>query len=158
MAGIPGKTLLLAAAGAVALGGCATSYSRNSLGWGDGYRERQIAPGVWLVRAQANFYTRDDFAMDMATYRAAAIARDAGFSHVQLLDTYTEDNEEFLGDLAPMAGQRVEVKARGVNDANAPIACEMRPPAACRTLSVAETIRTLGPRLNIRTPPPPARR
>jgi hypothetical protein len=149
--------LLLAAAGAaVALGGCATSYSRNDLGWGDGYRERQIAPGIWLVRAQANIYTRDDFAIDMATYRGAVIARDAGFSHVQLLDSYVEENE-VLGSLAGLAGERVEVKIRGVNDRNAPIACEMRPPATCRTLSVEETIRTLGPRLDIRTPPPPRR-
>ena len=147
----------LAAAALLALAGCATSYSRNELGWGDGYREQRLASDLWLVRAQANGFSSDNFALDMATYRAAELARDAGFAYLQLVDSDTEDNSETLGDLAAMAGVRVEVKARGVHDRNAPIACEMRDPRACCTLSVAETLRTLGPRLRIRQPRPPAR-
>lgn len=92
----------------------------------------------------------------MATYRAAELARDAGFAYLQLIDADTEDNSDTLGDVSAMAGVRVEVKARGVNDRTAPIVCEMRGPQTCRTLSVEETLRTLGPRLHVR-PPPPAR-
>jgi len=147
----------LLAASLLALAGCATTYDRNSLGWGDGYREQRLAADLWLVRAQANGFTRESFALDMATYRAAELAREAGFAYLQLIDTDTEDNSDTLGDLSAMAGVRVEVKARGVNDRDAPIVCEMRAPQTCRTLSVEETMRTLGPRLRVRPPPPPAR-
>ena len=146
------RRIAIALVAAMTLAACATTYSRNSLGWGDGYRERQLAPDLWLVRAQANGFTRETFAIDMATYRAAELARDAGFAWLQLIDSDTEDNEETLGDLASMAGIRVEVKARGVNDRNAPIPCEMPNPNACRTVSVAETLRTLGARLRVRPP------
>ncbi len=149
--------LLAAAAAILALGGCATSYGRNSLGIGDGYREEQLGPSLWRVRAQANAYSQSRFALDMATYRAAELAGSAGFPYFQLLDSYVEDNEDTLGDLASLAGQRAEVKIRGVHDRAQPIACEMSDRSACRTLSVEETRRTLGPRLNIRAPAPAPR-
>jgi len=147
----------LLAATLIALAGCATTYDRNSLGWGDGYREQRLAPDLWLVRAQANGFTRETFALDMATYRAAELAREAGFAWLQLIDADTEDNSDTLGDLSAMAGVRVEVKARGVSDRNVPIVCEMRAPQTCRTVSVEETLRTLGPRLRVRPARPPAR-
>jgi hypothetical protein len=147
-------TMLLLAG---ALGGCATTYGRNSLGWGDGYREQRLAGDLWLVRAQANGFSSDSFALDMATYRAAELARDAGFAYLQLLSSDSDDNSEALGDLGAMGGVRAEVKARGVHGRDAPIVCEMPAPQACRTLEVAETLRTLGPRLHIRAQAPARR-
>lgn len=146
------RFILAGAAALLALAGCATSYSRNELGWGDGYREQRLAPDLWLVRAQANGFSSDTFALDMATYRAAELARDAGFAYLQLLYSDSDDNSETLGDLGAMGGVRAEVKARGVRDRAAPIVCEMPAPRTCRTLDIAETLRTLGPRLRIRAP------
>lgn len=151
------RPLALAAAALLALAGCATNYSRNELGWGDGYREQRLAIDLWLVRAQANGFSGDGFALDMATYRAAELARDAGFAYLQLIYSDSEANSEMFGDLGAMGGVRAEVKARGVHDRQAPIVCEMPAPRACRILAVAETLRTLGARLRIRAPAPARR-
>lgn len=53
--------------------------------WG-GYKDRQVEPGVWRIRATANPASGGQLAAEaMALHRAAELLRDKGFTHVRIL-------------------------------------------------------------------------
>lgn len=74
-------TLALLAAPAAAQ----SSYGPANF-WG-GYKDHEIAPGVWRIRATANAASGGQGAAKaMAHYRAAELLKAKGFSHVRVLD------------------------------------------------------------------------
>lgn len=52
-----------------------------------GYRDRQISEGVWEVIYKTDSTDRDGYAERYARYRAAELARDAGYTFIQIVGT-----------------------------------------------------------------------
>jgi len=137
------------AACALALAACSTGYGRMSLL--GGYSDKQIEPGLWRVSATTNGYSGESSAFDMALYRAAEIARDAGFPYFQVVRSDFGVLPVIAGNTMSFSGggQNARLRIRGAREANAPLACEVEA-SACRAYSVEEVLRALGPVVNPR--------
>lgn len=139
----------LAAAAALALSACATSYGRSGL-FG-GYSEKQVEPGVWRITATTNGFSGQYSSMTMAIYRAAELARDAGFPYFQVvrsnfrvLPLVTQYTYSSSG-----GGEKARLRIRFSRNANPPLLCEMED-NSCKTYAVEEVLRELGPLINRR--------
>jgi hypothetical protein len=148
---------------ALLVSGCLrTSYGPRSLGHLGGYSERQLAPDIWEVTGRTNGHSHGGYAGHMAFYRAAELARQAGFSFMQILDSNDRVNPLAGGTAAGgsvimwsggYGGETAWVRVRGVNDASArPVGCEMKD-NACPTVPVAQVMSDLAPRLHINASP-----
>ncbi|MES2441698.1 MAG: hypothetical protein V4574_02630 [Pseudomonadota bacterium] len=109
---------------------------------GDGYKDRTLAANRWEVKTwtiSLSGMTADD----MAFYRAAILAKAAGFSHVKIV------KGRFTIVIAGgMSRRRGEIIAVGTNSAADIIPCEDRKRNEnCTFLSVDSTIALLAPRL-----------
>lgn len=141
----------LGCACALSLAACATGY--GPMGPLGGYSESALEPGVWEVRGMSNGLSQPDAAGNMALYRAAELARAAGFSHFQVLETNLRWNRVLTpwGLEGGGAGERARMRIRGVDGAAVPPPCEAEK-GECPTFSVAEVMADLAPLLNIRQP------
>ncbi len=138
------------AACALTLPSCATGYGR--LGLLGGYSDSQIEPGYWRVSARTNGYSGQSSALYMALYRAAELARAAGYTHFQVVRSNVGALPLVAGNTVSFSGggERASFRIRGARDGSPPTACEARQADTCRTFSVDEVIRTLGPTVNPR--------
>jgi len=138
------------AACALALAGCATGYGRSGLL--GGYADKQIEPGYWRVSARTNGYSGASSALHMALYRSAEVARAAGYSYFQVVRSNVGVLPLIAGNSMSFSGggQTASFRIRGARDGSPPAVCETRQAGACRTFSVDEVIRTLGPAVNPR--------
>lgn len=96
-----------------------------------GYRERPEADGTWRVEATVRF----GWAIDMAMYRAAELARDQGYAYVQFLGGQVND---ILGNHA------ATVWTRFSHEASPATGCRSKERGTCYTADVAEVLRVLG--------------
>src|SRR5690242_15624592 len=103
-------------AASLMLAGCATGYGRSGLL--GGYSDSQLGPGYWRVSARTNGYSAASSAVEMALYRAAEIARAAGFSHFQVVRSNVHALPLVAGNTVSMSGggQSASFRIRGAND------------------------------------------
>ena len=105
---------------------------RSGLGFGLGYRDRIDKDGSWRIDATTR---GEGDAIDLALYRAAERAREAGYRYVFLLG----------GRWSKTPGIDVAtLYARPSHEAVPPIGCKSRKATACYTADVAEVRRILG--------------
>lgn len=104
----------------------------HGIGYKFGYEDRIEKDGSW--RIETAIHGRGE-AIDMALYRAAERARDAGYRYVFLLGGKGYTSPGISG---------ATLYARPSNDAIAPTGCRSRKPTACYTADVAEVLRILG--------------
>lgn len=102
-------------------------------GWGFkyGYEDRFARDGTWRVDAA----TRHGWAIDVAMYRTAERARDAGYRYVQFLGGSATDGPGYAS---------ATVYARPSRSPAAPADCRSRRAGTCYTADVAEVMRRLG--------------
>lgn len=118
---------------------CEASANQNGAyrpldGWGFvGYKDRKEKDGTWRIVANSARMHGTGFALNMATYRAAELARDAGYPYVEILgdDTLVE-----RGLNANLGNERVVLFARPSKRSNRPVTCRSRMAAGCYTANV----------------------
>lgn len=108
-----------------------------------GYREKLQKDGSWKVTAGTLKRDGEAFSQEMALYRSAEIARNAGKKWFQVTDLTT---------MSPGPGSnQVEVKTwlyiLPVDDPQQPIACRSKIPASCSTFNVDLVLASIGPTL-----------
>lgn len=153
-----GRTVLLAA---MMLSGCAgsqpgarpgtaTKYRPSSI-FG-GYSEKQIEPGIWLVKARSNGIAERGFGRNMAAYRAAELLKAQSFSHMQILKQYGKASSFGIGGGAAThsAGEFLNLTVRGAHNPAAPADCRDRQPSSCMTLAIDPLMARLKPLLSIK--------
>ena len=108
---------------------------------GGGVKDKQRAPNRWRVRG----FSLEFRAVPLAMYRAALLAKKAGFSHMQVVKT---DLHMTQGFMMPTS-QNATLEIVGVRSANEPLACEnkTRNIALCRTHRTDTVIRQAGAEL-----------
>lgn len=149
------RNALLLAGFAAFLAACATSYRKPILGLGGGFTDKRLGPDTWRVKAGANAYSRRGYGGEMAMYRAAELARRAGFPFFQVLRSnfFTASYSIGYGAAAPTGGHYGGdagiLKIRGVHDRAAPLACEEADTRRCGTFSVEQVMADLAPRLGL---------
>jgi hypothetical protein len=138
------------AAALLVLAGCATGYGHSGLL--GGYSDEQVEPGLWRVRARTNGFSGATSAFNMALYRAAELARDAGYPYFQIVQSNFGVLPLVAGNFiySSGGGQTARFRIRGARSADAPIACEMVDSRGCHTFPVEEVLRQIGPELNRR--------
>lgn len=99
---------------------------------GVGYQDRIEKDGSWRIEAVAR--GRRD-AIDIALYRAAERARDAGYRYVFLLGASSRQGA---------GGESATLYARPSQDAVPPVGCRSKKLSTCYTADVAEVLRILG--------------
>ena len=140
--------LLLAATAcsADARPGTATKYRPANL-FG-GYKDKEVAPGIWRVDARANGIAEDGFAQNMAAYRAADILQKAGFAFLQVIDQKGKAMSiRYSAGNVHSAGQSMTLWVRGAQDASPPPDCRAKSPSLCFTLPIARTLDRIRPML-----------
>lgn len=103
-------------------------------GWGFvGYKDRVEKDGSWRIVANSARMHGTGFALNMAIYRAAELARDAGYPYVEILggDASMEN-----GLNSNRGNERVKLFARPSNSADRPRICKSKNPAGCYTAKV----------------------
>lgn len=108
-----------------------------------GYKEKQQADGSWRIFARTLNRDGMQFSQDMAVYRAAEVAKDAGKSWFKIVDLSTR---------FPIGGSDVDqintwLIMLPVDDADTPVTCRSENAAVCRAFNVEETIARIGPTL-----------
>lgn len=126
---------------APARSGLATKYKPD--GMKGGYRDKLIAPNMWEVSAAANGFSERDLARNMAIYRAAEVVKNAGFTHMQIVNQKGK-SREFV-NIGGFAGANLKLTVVGTNSPSPPDECKAKNPAACYTLPVDEVISGVGP-------------
>lgn len=129
--------------------GTATKY-RPSYIFG-GYSEKQIEPGIWLVKARSNGIAESGFGRNMAAYRAAELLKAQGFSHMQILKQYGKQSFFGTGGGAATnsAGEFLNLTVRGAHNPSAPADCRDKLPTSCTTLAIDPLMARLRPLLHI---------
>lgn len=125
--------------------GTATVYKpANIFG---GYKDEMVGPAMWKIEARSNGIAERGFASNMAAYRAAELAKQAGFSHFEIIDQ--EGKTTMVGYGAPtnFAGENLMLLIRGKSDALPPSECRAKDQTACFTAAVDEIIRQVEPML-----------
>lgn len=128
--------IVLAAPGVAWAGDDAPYYGPmqrwHGIGYTFGYRDKVERDGTW--RIDTAIHGRGE-AIDMALYRAAERARDAGYRYVFLLG----------GESRTTPGVKAAtLYARPSRDAVAPTGCRSRKVTTCYTADVGELLRILG--------------
>ena len=129
--------------------GTATKY-RPSYIFG-GYSEKQIEPGIWLVKARSNGIAESGFGRNMAAYRAAELLKAQGFSHMQILKQYGK--QSFFGvrgaAATHSAGDFLNLTVRGAHSPSPPADCRDKRPSSCATVAIDPLMARLKPSLHI---------
>lgn len=73
------------------LAGCATTYQPYSYFGGGGYRDVQLGENVFKVTVEANGYTSNSAATDLALLRSADLALEHGFKYF-VIGTTSDDS------------------------------------------------------------------
>lgn len=84
------KTLALAAALAITLSGCASTYQPR--GFSGGYEEQYRGKTSYRVSFEGNGYTRPQQAQEMAFLRAAELTLEKGHRYFVIIDENTDIN------------------------------------------------------------------
>jgi hypothetical protein len=140
---------LLVLAVIAALAGCTPPvYGKSNILGSPGYSDKQLAEGVWEVTFRAMGPSGDDRYQIAALYRAAELARDAGFPFFQLVRFKGRVTVRALGPNDYIA----RLTVRGVRTRDEELKCESEAATDCGTYSTEEILRTFAPRLT-RQPP-----
>ena len=154
------RRLVVAAAAALALAGCAerpsTATTCGPMGLLGGYSEKEVEPGVWRVTGAGNGIAEMGFGRNVAVYRAAELMKARGFSHFQVINQKGEMRMVGVGSPSGFAGETLNLTVRGTNDPAAPLECRAKQPTACMTLSVDTILASVGPKLTFRKGRAPA--
>jgi hypothetical protein len=129
--------------------GTATKY-RPSYIFG-GYSEKQIEPGIWLVKARSNGIAAAGFGRNMAAYRAAELLKAQGFTYMQILKQQGKAQFFSVGGGVPTnsAGEFLNLTVRGAHGPAAPADCRDKLPSSCMTLAIDPLMARLRPSLHI---------
>jgi hypothetical protein len=112
-----------------------------------GTKEKEIAPGIWQVRASANAASGGyDHARAQVDRRAGELMRAKGFTHVRILDRGgfsldSADGSYTPGGVGPGYATIVVRGASGMDDV---AGCRARNPKRCATRPVAALIAGIG--------------
>ena len=93
------RLVVLVAAAAVLLPvPCAAGYNEMRIGKSGGYKDKQLAPNSWKIRAtnRAIWVDNPDFATDMALFRGAVRSKAAGYRIMHVVN-FTIINEQMYG-------------------------------------------------------------
>lgn len=86
-----------------------------------GYRDKQISEGEWEVTYKTDITDRHNFADRYARYRAAELAREAGFPFFQII------REEGTRTIGGSSSSTVELTVRGARSRDEQLMCEGKP-------------------------------
>ncbi|HEY0036472.1 MAG TPA: hypothetical protein VGB66_07265 [Longimicrobium sp.] len=142
--------ILVALAG---LTGCTPPlYMKSNILQSPGYADKSIGEGVWEVSFRTLAGMKRDHLREVgAYYRAAEVARDAGFPFFQVVRyegwTKTLRPAGTPPDMGVPTEYLIQLTIRGVHTRDTELKCESESPAHCKTHSTEEVLRTLGPSL-----------
>jgi hypothetical protein len=142
--------ILVALAG---LTGCTPPlYGKSNFLKSPGYSNKSLGEGVWEVSYRTLAGTNRDHLREIgAFYRAAELARDAGFPFFQVVRyegwTKTRRPAGTPPEMGVPTEYFIQLTIRGVHTRDAELKCESESPAHCKTYTTAEVLRTHGPSL-----------
>lgn len=123
--------------------------------WGmfGGYKEKVAGPNSWRVLAGVNGAAPEGSAWKIALYRAAELARQAGFEYFQVVNQKGSQTYIGLGWGAPThrGGGDAELEIVAVNDPAPPQTCLAANVKLCVTLNAEETMNRVRPFLRFPT-------
>jgi hypothetical protein len=139
--------VLIAAAAALLPVPCAAGYNKMRIGKSGGYKEKQLAPNSWKIRAmnRAIWVDNPDFATDMALFRGAVRSKAAGYRIMHVVN-FTITNEEMFGRMfGTIKNQEVRLTVTATNDPAEPLRCQAKLWVEnCRILDVDEVLSVKG--------------
>ncbi|WP_404368968.1 hypothetical protein AB5I39_15800 [Sphingomonas sp. MMS24-J45] len=110
--------------------------------YGVGYKDSVEKDGAWRIVSNSRRIDGERHALNVALYRAAELARDAGFSYVQILGGYSMRTRG-VGVLA--GNESAKIFARGANGSDALVGCRSTRPGECYAVPVDQLLAVLGP-------------
>ena len=120
--------------------------------WGmfGGYRDQLVASNHWIVTAGTNGVAADGSVQRIALYRAAELAKAAGFNHIQIINQRGEQTLFGVNGESPTrrSGGSMMIEVIGTNSAAPPTRCLAGSSDQCFTLDVQKTIDEIRPLLN----------
>jgi len=104
---------------------------------------------MWEVTGSSNGIAERGFGQNMAAYRAAELAKAAGFSHYEIIDQKGKVSMVGIGygNANNYAGEQMTLVVRGKSDSSAPTECRAKNASACFTVNVDQAISRLEPLL-----------
>lgn len=134
----------------VAFTGCGSYLSRvyrpHNFIAGVGYRDKQISEGVWEVTYHTDHTDNANYASRYARYRAAELARQAGFPFFHIVRV-----QEWARTVPQ--SRIVTLTVRGARSRDEKVQCEVTPPLPCRSHSTDAALRDFEP---VERPRPPS--
>lgn len=124
--------------------------------WG-GYKDRQVEPGIWRIRATANPASGGQLAAEaMALHRAAELLRDKGFTHIRILVStgwgLFDPERGYVPRNTDGATGYATVTVRGAKGADDVEGCRTSVRRNCYTIAVDEMMRRAAPHFTVRAP------
>ena len=116
--------------------------------WG-GYKEKQIAPGIWRIRASANAASGGlDRARAITRYRAAELLKSLGFTHMRILDSGGWELNSADGSYSPLSTGPgyARLVVRGATGPDDVAGCRSRDASRCVTRPIADVMAEGRPR------------
>lgn len=107
---------------------------------GYGYKDSMRSDNAWDVSARSHRREGYMFSQQVALYRSAEIARDAGKSHFSIVRHNTFTINGGYRDMDEQTNLIILLS----NSPDSPSYCMEDNPKACRTLNVSDTLQTIG--------------
>lgn len=108
---------------------------------GYGFKDKLQKDGSWKVSAQTTNRDGYMFSQDVALYRSAEIAREAGKGWFQILDVSTRS----VAGGTMLDQENTWLVIVPADSADPPATCHAKFATACKTLNVDETLARIGP-------------
>lgn len=117
--------------------------------WGmfGGYKDKSTGLNSWRVLAGVNGRAPEGSAFNIALYRAAELAKLAGFRYFQIVNQKGKQSYVSLGGASSKhsAGGDAELQIVAVNDPTAPRDCLAENPQLCMTLEAEAIMERVSP-------------
>lgn len=109
-----------------------------------GYAEKKLGEGLWRVRTTVKDMSSAENAQQMALYRGAELARQAGYDYFQVLGGKRWMGYWTRGQRMRVTAHGAELKVRGTRDYRDQAPCEMND-GMCPVFGTDHVLRRLGP-------------
>ena len=109
-----------------------------------GYTEKRLGEGLWRVRTTVKDMSSAENAQQMALYRGAELARQAGYDYFQVLGGKSWMGYSSRGKRMNVHAHGAELKVRGARTWKDQAQCEMKG-GMCPVFGTGHVLQRLGP-------------